>query len=44
MENMNSLQEKALKSQRKAARILFIYNIIFTIAAVAVGFYSFTII
>lgn len=44
MENMSSLQEKALKSQRKAGRFIFIYNILFTIAAVAVGVYSFTII
>lgn len=44
MGTTNSIQEKALRSQRKAARFLTIYNILFTIAAFAVGIYSFTII
>ena len=44
MGTTNSIQDKALRSQRKAARFLMIYNILFAIVAIAVGIYSFTII
>ncbi|MEL7610696.1 MAG: hypothetical protein AAGU74_14480 [Bacillota bacterium] len=38
-----SIQEKALKSQRSAGRFIFIYNILFTVAAVIVGVIALTI-
>ncbi len=41
---LSAEQEKALASQRKAGRFCSIYNILFTVAAFAVGIYSFMII
>ena len=39
----NSIQEKALKNQRAAGRFLFIYNILYAVAAVIVGVIALTI-
>lgn len=42
-ENM-SVQEKALQAQRKVGRLLTIFNLVFTIVAIGVGVYAFSII